>query len=710
MYTKTTLYISLFLFLCGTSISVDGYAIGFNSSSKISRTISNQVRKALLPELSINKGSVNKVIGGDFSKEGRMLLWTDNELSIWNLYTGKEESRVSKRSDLNRFSYSDSSKFILAVSDRNELFYYEFSDDENEFKKIYEQRNVIDVALLAKDKWLIKKPDGLSLYRFEDGLLTVTKKLTSDGEFDIYEGDSNEGLFSIGKDDYFKVYDLDLEVVVVEGDRSGEIRKENKELVEAKGRRRVTSFFKRVTGSSLSKKPNIKFIESANYTLGEKADLEIVNESIAGSLSVYMLDDAWLVIDEAGRYDAGGELLGKADWIADKYKFNVADFEEYYEPGLLSKYIYGGIPFEDKKAIASGVEFPPEVKVTIDAVDRGRAYLNVSLKGTGDFENYSVSIYHNGKYFSEHSDNVKKTEIELVYGSNSFVAVARKEGQPAIISDRIDINYGDYSGQPKLHVKGIGINQYSNTQLALNFAVADAEESVSRISDVVGGRFLSKKHIVLTDSEATKSKVVTNLRELKKVKKEDFVVLYLSGHGVMSGEEWYFLTNDSMSLSDDADIKRNGISSSDIVRALVNSPAKRMMLIIDACQSGAVLDQFSLFEQQKVLNKISVKTGVHILTATRSDQLAPEFESLGHGLFTYTLLNGLQIHDGHFNADRYPNDGVLSVRELQKYVQEYVPVLARYLTDSAGLRGEKGPDIWQPISNGYGEDFVLYNR
>jgi len=145
---------------------------------------------------------------------------------------------------------------------------------------------------------------------------------------------------------------------------------------------------------------------------------------------------------------------------------------------------------------------------------------------------------------------------------------------------------------------------------------------------------------------------------------------------------------------------------------IISSPAQKILLAVDACQSGAVLNDFQTFTQRKTLQKLSEDSGVHILTATRADQLAPEYEILGHGLFTYTLLKGLDKRNGIYNADRWPKDNNLTVGELKKYVLRYAPLLARKLNErSLAATAQRGSDdlevLITPAQLTSGTDFKL---
>ncbi len=56
-----------------------------------------------------------------------------------------------------------------------------------------------------------------------------------------------------------------------------------------------------------------------------------------------------------------------------------------------------------------------------------------------------------------------------------------------------------------------------------------------------------------------------------------------------------------------------------------------------------------------------------VLTASRASEVSEEREDLGHGVFTYYLLEGLK---GKADLD---GDGVITVDEIYTYVSKKVP-------------------------------------
>ena len=81
-----------------------------------------------------------------------------------------------------------------------------------------------------------------------------------------------------------------------------------------------------------------------------------------------------------------------------------------------------------------------------------------------------------------------------------------------------------------------------------------------------------------------------------------------------------------------------------------------------------------------------------MLAASTKDQVASEVPELGHGVFTYTLLQGIRGA-----ADGSPKDGVVTVGELLSYVENQLPVISqKYKTQPQ-----------YPVGYSMGNDFAI---
>ncbi|MBL0273805.1 MAG: caspase family protein [Chitinophagaceae bacterium] len=68
--------------------------------------------------------------------------------------------------------------------------------------------------------------------------------------------------------------------------------------------------------------------------------------------------------------------------------------------------------------------------------------------------------------------------------------------------------------------------------------------------------------------------------------------------------------------------------------------------------------------------QLARSTGFTVLSSTSQEQFASEMKALGHGLFTYALLNGL---NGEADLKK---DGKITVKEIELYINEVIPSLS----------------------------------
>ena len=94
--------------------------------------------------------------------------------------------------------------------------------------------------------------------------------------------------------------------------------------------------------------------------------------------------------------------------------------------------------------------------------------------------------------------------------------------------------------------------------------------------------------------------------------------------------------------------------------------------------------------EEKAIAQLARSTGTHWLTASGSEQFASEFDQLGHGAFTFVLLEALA---GKAAGD----DGRVTVNELKAYLDRVVPEVTKKYN---------GQEQY-PASFGFGQDFPV---
>jgi len=111
-----------------------------------------------------------------------------------------------------------------------------------------------------------------------------------------------------------------------------------------------------------------------------------------------------------------------------------------------------------------------------------------------------------------------------------------------------------------------------------------------------------------------------------------------------------------------ANLQAGSLSSDELLRWVKALKAKQVFVLIDACYSGLDLLHRGISTNADYLAAIERRGGRLFLAAGQADQLGFEDPKLGHGIFTYHLLQGL-AGKGDLNGDGY-----VTALELANYV------------------------------------------
>lgn|GEM_PF-1264115 len=243
----------------------------------------------------------------------------------------------------------------------------------------------------------------------------------------------------------------------------------------------------------------------------------------------------------------------------------------------------------------------------------------------------------------------------------------------------------------------IGINDYPNLppQYQLSYAVADATELAELLQMKFG--FPKGNIILLTNGGATKRDILDALAELanpRRVKKEDCVLIFFSGHGQTvplpyGGEMGFLVPHDAkVDLGEKPDYSqyyRYCISMDELRKVAKLIPAKHILFLVDACYSGLALRSLKGLDPstEGYLRKITRLPVREVITAGRKGEQSVESPDWGHGAFTYKLLEGLRSETADVN-----DDGVITAMELGTYLKQVVPRIANQTPQFGYLDGE----------------------
>jgi uncharacterized caspase-like protein len=171
----------------------------------------------------------------------------------------------------------------------------------------------------------------------------------------------------------------------------------------------------------------------------------------------------------------------------------------------------------------------------------------------------------------------------------------------------------------------IGIDNYADMPLSGCEADATALAQALAKHDDGSANFQYRLH-VSSKERINKSDVVEKVDTLFAIKDADLAVFYFAGHGIMTKNGGFLVTQDYRPNDE-------GVPMAQVITAANNSPARERIIILDCCHSGAIDELFGSGAN------LSLSQGVSILAASRPDQTAAE--QGGRGLFTSLICDAL---------------------------------------------------------------------
>jgi WD40 repeat protein len=409
--------------------------------------------------------------------------------------------------------------------------------------------------------------------------------------------------------------------------------------------------------------------------------------------------DDWIAATPEGFFDGSPEgrqrvsfRLGEGVELVPVDRF----FQDFYRPGLLAEICHGERPMPKTQL---GARKPPLLRIvspedggTVDA-DMITVRVEAIDQGGGA---QGPWIAHNGAIIQTSGEPTREGNVvhrdftlPLVVGENRLEVRARSgdgswESEPVSIIVQRELP----APPPELYLLAVGVNRYAEPSLKLNFAASDAMAMAdlfhSRGPAMYGDKMV---HVItLVDQRATKELIFQQLGQLAgQVRPQDTLVLMLSGHGTMVGQQYYFIPYEyrrSAGLLPEDDMRRQGVSRDDLDHAVQAIAALRRMLIIDTCYSGGAISQ-DLFDGKfiKAMESSNRDEGAYIFAASAPEQPARESSELGHGVLTYTLLAGAgAVREGplsHCRIDKNESDPNISALDWEVFVKQNVPLLMK---------------------------------
>jgi WD40 repeat protein len=477
------------------------------------------------------------------------------------------------------------------------------------------------------------------------------------------------------------------------------------------------------------------------YTAGSDNTIKIFRTytgKLIGTLYIFKDSKDFVFIDPTGRFDGTPEGIKKLYYVKDRKVITLDKiYEKFYTPNLYQRLLNGEV-FDPINIIIKGT---PKVKIAyaeatrnLDVEEDTPTYQNktgfaeiVVSAVTDDDAIDEIRLFHNGKIVTLTSRNLivanndggsetKKYQLALLPGNNSIRAIALNTQRTESNADEIVVNYSTVANNntpvvtkpvsnngavvslinkdATLHLIVVGINEYQNKTMSLNYAIADATSFKEELEKDAKTILTNIKTYFVTNSTADKTGIINAFKQVQQnAKPQDVFVFYYAGHGVIGKDkEFYLVPTDVSDLKNvQGELEQKGIASKLLQQYAIDIQAQKQLFILDACQSAGAFEKLlsNDGDQQKSLAVVARSTGTHWMAASGAMQYANEFSSLGHGVFTYVLLQALK--------GEAANNKMITVNGLKNFLQEQVPLLMKKYNGAAQY----------PASYGFGNDFPV---
>jgi WD40 repeat protein/uncharacterized caspase-like protein len=436
----------------------------------------------------------------------------------------------------------------------------------------------------------------------------------------------------------------------------------------------------------------------------------------------------WLVTTPDGLFDGSPATWNQLLWRFNNDTFDNAPVEafynEFYYPGLLTDISAGKRP-KAPTDISQKDRRQPHLKLTLaDAqpnttftVRAMRVKINVSQAPAGVqdvrlFRNGSLVKFWQGDVLRGRNSTTLETTLPVVAGENKLSAYAFNHDN--IKSSDVSLSVNGAEGLRRagtLYIVAVGVGRYANADYNLNYTPADAQAFGNEmliqqelLQRAGVSRYGQVKVITLLDRDATKANILRSLRrlagadtgelpeggppglaELRVSQPEDGVLIYFSGHGTAQGNHFYIIPHDMGYMGSRLKVSDIGlriilarsISDAELEQEVRRIDARQLLLVIDACNSGQVLQADDWRRgpmNTKGLAQLAYEKGMYVLTASQSVELAFESDALKHSYMTYALVEeGLKSRVNEADSNK---DGQLWLREWFDYAVRRVPQMS----------------------------------
>jgi len=403
--------------------------------------------------------------------------------------------------------------------------------------------------------------------------------------------------------------------------------------------------------------------------------LDPVTEASAGQLILARLGEEWLAVAPTGHFTGSPDLLRRVGWAIGGQTFPLDLYEVvFHRPEVVAHLLRGLDPGTVPQLKLAAP--PPRVDTTIEKMEHRAVHCRIEATAAAGTEIARVRVFVDGRDLEVQQGKPLELEpgpggsvlvrctVEFPPGTTKAVVAALAEdrrGMRSLPSAVTIVRPGSAESVKRtLHVLAVGVSRYKREESNLRFAHEDAIALAELWEKQKGLAFHEVETHVLTDEAATVPAIRAALQSLQaRCTPRDVAVVFFSGHGGRGpGGRLYYVPHEA-----DGSPSRY-LPWDDLAKALQSVRAAQVLFLSDCCHSGSFGGQRA--SQDELAAPLLQDSRVMVFSSSRGMELSLEMTKLGHGAFTYALLNGLRGA-----ADLIP-DRRITVLELQAYVADRV--------------------------------------
>ncbi|MEO7923340.1 MAG: caspase family protein [Chitinophagaceae bacterium] len=336
----------------------------------------------------------------------------------------------------------------------------------------------------------------------------------------------------------------------------------------------------------------------------------------------------------------------------------------------------------DTTAFRDGYSVPEADFANRDAIEYEQKSGNLSLRIKATDSDYKLDRFNiwvnEAPVFGQRGISIRKRNkndldttitIKLSQGENRIETSITNVNGTESYRMPLQVNYTPAIKQKEsTRFIGIGIDKFADNQYNLQYSTKDIRDLSVKLKEKYGNDIVID---TLFNEQVTVKNVKALKQKLLQTSENDKVIIAYSGHGMLSKDFDYYLSTYSVNFEKP---EQNGLPYDELESLLDSIPARKKLMLIDACHSGEVdkedlvtlnassdslikglkpvaykkeghLGLKNSFElMQSLFVNVGKSTGATIISAAAGTQFALERNDLKNGVFTYCILEAMKTN------------------------------------------------------------------